>query len=398
MQGEAAAVYVHIGLPKTGTTYVQQVLWDSRAALAVAGILVPGDGRMDQSFAVWDLLGRRPRDADQPGVAGSWTALVETAQAWTGSAVVVSEELLAVATPRQAARAVRAFAPAPVHVVITVRDLARVVVAAWQQEMVKGRTWPLDDYVAAVRDPAGEMTSVGVSFWLRQDTARILEVWEEVVGAERVHLVTVPPSGSRPGLLLERFAGATGLPRAALVADTDTANESVGVAETEVLRRLNQRLDGALNERQYVKVVKRGVHPALQARNSTKVAFPTEHREWVAQTSATTVQTLRGRGYPVVGDLDDLLPVLGGEPAARPDQMPDGDVADAALDALAVVVQQYAQSWWKGRRKERAPSSGGVRQLVSSQRAYSYRARAAVLGLADRNRAVRWLVTRRLGW
>ena len=30
----AARVFLHIGLPKTGTTYLQSVLWGSKAALA----------------------------------------------------------------------------------------------------------------------------------------------------------------------------------------------------------------------------------------------------------------------------------------------------------------------------------------------------------------------------
>jgi len=391
-----AEVYLHIGLPKTGTTYLQGVLWDSRERLASHGVLVPGKRRMDQSFAVWDLLGRRPRDADQPGVAGSWATLVDRARSWGGSQVLVSEELLAMASPRQAARAVKAFAPAPVHVVVTVRDLARVVVAAWQQEMVKGRTWSLDEYVAAVRDPSEGKATAGVAFWLRQDTVRLLEVWAKVVASERVHLVTVPQPGAPAELLLDRFVAATGLPPGVVYTDQEPANESVGVAETEVLRRLNQRLDGTLNERQYVRVVKRGVHPALQARRSSKIEFPAEHRSWVIDASAAMVTSLRGSGYAVAGDLDDLLPVLGDDTAARQGEASDSEVADAALDALASVVQAYATSWWQGKRRERAASAPGVRQLASSQRALAYRARLAVLGLADRNRLARWVVARRI--
>ncbi len=388
-----ADVYLHIGLPKTGTTYLQHVLWASRGRLGTAGVLVPGQAKMDQSFAVWDLLGRRARDGEQPGVAGSWGALVAAARSWSGSTVVVSEELLAAANPRQASRAVRAFAPARVRVVVTVRDLARVVVAAWQQELVKGRSWTLDEFAASVRDPAESATTAGISFWLRQDVARVLDVWEQAVPRADVRLVTLPPAGSGQGLLLDRFCAATDLPRDRVDDAQDAANESVGAAEAEVLRRLNERLAGKLNERQHVRVVKRVVQPALQARGAERIGFPAEHQQWLLDTARGTVEALLGRGYRVEGDLDDLVPA--GLPPASAERG-QGDLGEAALDALAAVSGQFAETWWRGRRKERVAGSSGPRRLASTGRAGMYRARLAVLGLGGRSRVVRRLIARRV--
>ncbi len=390
-------VYLHIGLPKTGTTYLQHALWDSRDRLREDGVLVPGAARMDQSFAVWDLLGRRPRDGEQPGVAGSWTALVDTVRGWSGAGVVISEELLAAATARQATRAVRALEPARVEVVVTVRDLERVVVGAWQQELVKGRTWSLRNYLASVRDPGEGEGTAGVAFWLRQDVVRVLDTWERAVPRGQVHLVTVPPPGAPRGLLLDRFAAVVGAPREALRVEQEVANTTVGTAEAEVLRRLNQRLDGTLNERQYVRVVKRGVHPVLQERNSPPPPFPAEHHDWAVETTRATVRTLEERGYAVAGDLTDLLPR---EPEPVPDGEPgvpgEGAVAEAALDALAAVSSQLGDSWWRNRRKERADAATGLGQLASNRRASVYRARLAVLRLGERSRLVRRLMARRV--
>ena len=52
----ASQVFLHIGLPKTGTTYLQSVLWESRAALARDGYLLPGSGHREHLWAALDLL------------------------------------------------------------------------------------------------------------------------------------------------------------------------------------------------------------------------------------------------------------------------------------------------------------------------------------------------------
>ena len=45
-----------IGLPKTGTSHLQQVLWRSRKKLAAGGVLAPGESLHAQRQAIWDLM------------------------------------------------------------------------------------------------------------------------------------------------------------------------------------------------------------------------------------------------------------------------------------------------------------------------------------------------------
>ena len=47
----AQRVFLHVGLPKTGTTYVQTVLWRNRAALAEQGLVYPGPRRREHMWA-----------------------------------------------------------------------------------------------------------------------------------------------------------------------------------------------------------------------------------------------------------------------------------------------------------------------------------------------------------
>ena len=397
--GGSADVYLHIGLPKTGTSHLQQVLWRSRRRLASSGVLVPGRSRNAQTLAVWDLMGRRTRGAAQPGVAGSWEALVAEVSAWSGSHVVVSQEFLTNATPRQARRAVRDLAPAQVHVVVTARDLSQVMGSVWQQGLAKGYDWSWDEFVAAVRDPAQGPATAGVAFWLHQDLVRVLDVWEKAVPRDRVHLVIVPPPGASRELLQQRFAAATRLDSDALVSGLPGANVSVGVPEAEVLRRLNAGLGGRLNERQYVSTVQKVVKPALRTRRSSpRIRLPADELGWITERATDLVAELRTRGYTVHGDLDELVPVPAATSGPRPDDVDDAELADAAMAALVAVAEEYAGLWWRTSRVETTSSASGTGRLASQARALGFRARVGVLRLADRSRWVNRAVQLFVRW
>ena len=75
-------LYLHIGLMKSGTTYLQQVWRANAEALAAQGIWTPAArGEPDTMLAVWDLAGRRPRGADDASISGRWHELVDAVAA-----------------------------------------------------------------------------------------------------------------------------------------------------------------------------------------------------------------------------------------------------------------------------------------------------------------------------
>ena len=136
-------IYLHIGEPKTGTTFLQDAMWDNRSWLSSRGVLLPGYGHQDHSRASRDLR-EAPRTASDPADpwAGEWEVL--TRQALRGrQSAVISDELLAVCTARQADRAVRSLFPAEVHVVLTVRDFASLLPAEWQEKVKCRRHGPV---------------------------------------------------------------------------------------------------------------------------------------------------------------------------------------------------------------------------------------------------------------
>ena len=196
----ADKVVLHVGLMKSGTTFIQRQLFAHQSTLRDRGTLVPGTKWGEQVTAVSDGL-RRDGNHD-----GSWDALTAQINDWSGHAVV-SMEFLGPAPPRVIGRLVRSFAPARVEVVVTARDLNRSIAALWQETIQNGRSWTWPEYVAGLRaacpwhDPA-EITEAGRTFWRQQDLSRIAAAWGNET--DRVTVVTVPHPGAARGELLDQ--------------------------------------------------------------------------------------------------------------------------------------------------------------------------------------------------
>src|SRR3954471_18180063 len=87
----ASQVFLHIGLPKTGTTYLQSVLWDAKAALARDGYLLPGRGHREHLWAPSDRQERPPLERRHPKAPGTLARLVKAVNRHSGPAILTHE-------------------------------------------------------------------------------------------------------------------------------------------------------------------------------------------------------------------------------------------------------------------------------------------------------------------
>jgi hypothetical protein len=271
---------------------------------------------------------------------------------------------------------------------VTCRDLGRVLVSAWQEEIKNDQTWTWTEYAAGVRDAERRWQNPARGFWRAQDLPAILETWRAVVPAERIHLVTVPPAGAPAGLLLERIAEVVGFDPAGLTEQPPWDNASLGAAATEAIRLLNVGLDHRLNQRQYGHLVKGVVVPyVVQHGKDERYGLPTEDLDWVEAESRRQVEAVASGGYSVVGDLDDLLPRRSAN-GRRPDEFTTAEVEAQLVVALTGLSAKYSALWWRRRKDDQPvvpPASRRVR-LSSTARSVAYKSRRAGAGLADRNR------------
>jgi hypothetical protein len=342
-------VFLHVGAPKTGTTYLQDTLAANQELLARHGLTYPETRSGSHFEAAIDLIDHRWGGALDKA-RGAWDAVAASAMRADGDAII-SHEVLAAATPEQVRRAQASLEGAEVHVIYSARDLARQIPAEWQ-ETVKHRgrrrfVWFLD----MVRDTP--RTGSDQWFWRVQGLPDVLGRWGSGLPPEQVHLLTVPQSGAAPGVLWERFAGILGLEPGLEIESGGRSNPSMGAVETTFMRRLNVALKGrAISQPVYAEIV-RGLlaHQTLaQREGKVRAELPPDSKPFVDEVTAEWVEWVEGSGIDVVGDLAELESQWTTGPWTDPDKPRPRLVADAAVAALAEMIVAEAE-----RRKEPEP-------------------------------------------
>ena len=339
----ADVVYLHVGAPKTGTTYLQERLRINRQNLAEHDVHYPVGLRHDMFGAALDLI-EESWGGQGEGFKGEWDSLVGRVRRAKGTALV-THEVLAAARTEQVARAMRDLAGAEVHLVYSARDLARQIPAEWQESVKHANAKPFKRYLARVME--ARRLDPKLWFWRAHGLPDVLGRWTAGLPPERVHLVTVPQRGAPKDELWLRYCRAFGIDPALAPDDDVFSNPSLGIDETAALRYLNRRLKRAgLDDPSYRKIVRQTlVHETLAQRpKMRRVTLPPHVRGWAEEVAEEWVEWVQGAGIDVVGDLEDLRPEFPAEDTrwADPDRPRNRRVVDATLDALVVAVLELA--------------------------------------------------------
>jgi hypothetical protein len=338
-------VYLHVGTPKTGTSYLQHVLFHNRRLLQRHGITYPAP-RFDAHFlAALDLM-RMPWGGLEAQAIGSWDKLAASVRRSRGTAII-SHEILATASRLQIGRALDSLGHgqgAEIHLVLSVRDLVRQIPAEWQENVKHRAALSYGAFIARIQDPRRE-GRIPTWFWGVQEIPDILDRWGHDLPPEHVHVVTVPPSGGSPDLLWKRFVEAFGLDGIDLQLDGERVNASLGSAETTLIRRINRAANEELEPAFYRPLVRELLaHQTLSRRTRTpRLALPPDAYPWASGLEESWIAEIVARGYDVIGDLDDLRGAPPGDDYADPDHPDESLVSSAAVDALKAVLLDHAR-------------------------------------------------------
>lgn len=334
-------LYLHVGHAKTGTSYLQSVFWGSREALAGSGLVLPLRGSGDHFHLAMSLRDELDEATDGASAFTVEERLVEQLREVDAPRVLISHEVLSSVPAAEAARFRDLVDGYEVHIVLTVRDLRRQIPAEWQQRVKTRGTLTYEEFLDGVVDRSRR----GRNFWLVQDTVDVAERWRGDLPPERVHVVTTPPPGSAPTLLLERYCRVLGVDPALLDTELSRSNESLGAQQVELLRRVNVALGGRLPRPRtgYNRVAKNDfANEVLADQHGDRLDLPERLDEWCRREAERIIDHVHSAGYEVAGDLGDLLPPPRSG-AATSHAVTDEQVAAAAVDGIAALLAQRHQ-------------------------------------------------------
>ena len=354
----AKRLLLHIGTQKSGTTYLQRVLARLSGPLKRQDVLYPVrlHGRREvynHEAAAYGLLGTPsfpwvPADKAR-AQQGAWEGLVRKVSRWEGTAIV-SGEAFSVIEPDAARRLVEALGVQDTRIIITARDLGRVLPSSWQQHIRNGRSTTFPSYLSQQAERRGQgsieecaqrwNTDPEQTFWRAYAIGSLVSRWAPL--GTSVTVVGVPRRGASPDELWHRFADALdlgdALPKTPPAIDDLAANVGLTEPEVLVLAALNREGDRLhADDRQMRqlrgRIIREGFAPRPE--RGSPVRMPRTWRERVAEWARQDVDLLKSTQARLVGEEGDLLV----DPDAGVSDGPDPDeVARASAAALACLA------------------------------------------------------------
>ncbi len=340
----AGARLIHIGFPKTGTTFLQGALSRARPQLAEHGVVYPGKDRYHKAAGVY-ISRAVPRRGDPPVSEADWLKLVKQVSAAGDDRVIVSSEWLSETPIADVRRVVQDLGGERVHVVATLRPLVKIMPSAWQQYLQNGARLHYQRWLRGMllKPPYDRPTP---SFWRRHRHDEILARWAEVVGADHVTAIVVDSTDHAK--LLRQFESLLGLPDGLLEPEPpEHDNRSLTWPEAEMLRLVNVTYRAhEWPDSMYRSTVRHGVlrrlaelRPDLDS--MPKLELPKWAAERASEIGAEFAKNIADLGIRVVGDLDSLgAPASSSAPLAMPPAtLPASIAAEAVVAAIASGVE-----------------------------------------------------------
>lgn len=361
------AVLLHIGVHKTGTTALQAAFADAREELLASGVSYPGKLQA-QHRAALAVLGRPWGWNNRGGSVldrAHFDRLCARVAAHPGR-VVISSEFFCEAPEDVAKDVVASLGGRRVHVVVTLRNLGRLLPSSWQQYLKYGLTTHYEPWLQDVFETPGS-SRMTPTFWKRQAHGAVVERWAAAAGADRMTVVVLEDVDR--SAVFATFAQMLAIDPQILMSRMDvTSNRSMTAAEAELLVRLNSRVKKQMDWTEYVTVIRRGVARGMvegrePGPDEARVATPAWALDAAAAEGSRAVEMIAASGVRVVGNLDALTVRVPDEAGIAPTQIPI-DAAVAALTAMVEAVHEQPTSRQLAGRLRREIRRQGWRSLL----------------------------------
>lgn len=318
---------LHIGPHKTGTTSLQNSIRANREEILRQGVYYGApEGRLASNRIARSLLRLPFKNPDEVVQYQEWEDQVARVRASSASRVIVSGEEFSFCEKREIRTLLNDLGRERVHVVVTVRPLAKVLPSQWQLDLRGSFTsGSFDEWLRWTLNPQGLRRiaiSLGIPhpFWFRHRHDELVTRWAAEVGADRMSVVIGDDRDHR--VLLRAFEGLLGLIDGTLLPVDGKSNPSLSAEEIAIILRVQQ----ILVERHLMfaeRVRSRQIQRRLLAQrprspSDSKIVIPDWAVERVREASLKIHDGLLASGVRIIGDpallLEANAPKTGGKP------------------------------------------------------------------------------------
>ena len=349
-------VFVHIGLPKTATSYLQTIVWANREQLRARGVVVPGEERRDHLWASRTVREEPHQERAPQRQRTAWSRVCAELGSAQGTGLI-SHEFFAAASAAQATAMVTALRVPEVHLVLTAREPLGLFTASWQESLKNGATKPMDRYARRV-----SAKPTAIWNWRTLDLRLVLERWSEAVPPERIHVLVLDPTAERDDVW-HRFAGIVGFSSEGIDLSGSFPNASMGVAEAETLRRVNGALtgfDSAFDKGVFIRTFL--ADERLVPRGGDRFWPEADQIAECRRRGDDAIDYLLARPFDVVGDVEHLRVPAELEERRSTLSVTDAEVAEVAVDLVATMLGDVRRL--RQRSGDRSERGAGWRSRV----------------------------------
>lgn len=328
---------LHIGPHKTGTTSLQNSIRANREEILRQGVYYGApEGRLASNRIARSLLRLPFKNPDEIVEYGEWEDQVARVRASTERRVIVSGEEFSFCEKREIRTLLNDLGRERVHVVVTVRPLAKVLPSQWQLDLRGSFTsGSFDEWLRWTLKPQGlrkiaMLLGIPHPFWFRHRHDELVARWAAEVGADNVTVVIGDDRDHR--VLLRAFEGLLGLTDGTLLPVDGKSNPSLSAEEIAIILRVQL----ILAQRQLVfaeRVRSRQIQRRLLAQrprspSDSKIVIPAWAVESVREASQKIHDGLIASGVRIIGDPSLLLEA--NAPKASAKQLDGNEIESAA--------------------------------------------------------------------
>jgi hypothetical protein len=307
---------LHIGPHKTGTTSLQNSIRANREEILRQGVYYGApEGRLASNRIARSLLRLPFKNPDEVVGYEEWEDQVARVRASTAKRVIVSGEEFSFCEKKEIRTLLKDLGRERVHVVVTVRPLAKVLPSQWQLDLRGSFTsGSFDEWLRWTLKPQGirkiaMLLGIPHPFWFRHRHDELASRWAAEVGADRVTVVIGDDRDHR--VLLRAFEGMLGLTDGTLLPVDGKSNPSLSAEEIAIILRVQQ----ILSQRHLIfaeRVRSRQIQRRLLAQrprspSDSKIVIPAWAVESVQEASQKIHDGLIASGVRIIGNPSLLL-------------------------------------------------------------------------------------------